>query len=146
MVIVNGGVNQDVAQSIWDNKPTGISPVGNTSIDIIDYAGNTKQIQFQRPTFTPLYVKVDISVFSNFPSDGVSQIKSAIFEYTSNISKIAPRVTPPRFFGAANSVIGHEINTLLVGTVDGSEGFDSFSLGFDEIASINISDIEVTIT
>jgi len=146
MVIVNGGVNQDVAQSIWDNKPTGISPVGNTSIDIIDYTGNTKQIQFQRPTFTPLYVKVDISTFSNFPSDGVSQIKSAIFEYTANISKIAPRVTPPRFFGAANSVIGHEINSLLVGTVEGSEGFDSFSLGFDEIASINISDIEVTIT
>jgi len=85
--VVQGGLDQDVADKIWEVKPAGIATFGNVNggsgVAVIDSQGNQQFMKFSRPI--PLYiwcyvefVKYDEEVF---PADGVNLIKEAIRDW-----------------------------------------------------------------
>lgn len=49
-IVVSGGNDQVIAQSIWRNKPAGIETYGTTSVSILDSEGVTHTVRFSRPT------------------------------------------------------------------------------------------------
>lgn len=87
-VVVYGGLDDEIAKAIFQRKAAGIQTCGNTTVSVSSIAGTSHDIKFSRPTPISIWVKVyDLVTDSNFPLDGVDQIKQILVEYIgSNIS------------------------------------------------------------
>ncbi len=121
-VIAVGGVDEDIANAIWLKKPAGILSFGSTTTQIIDSQGIPHDISFSRPTTVDIYVEVDLTTFAEYPANGDDLIKQAIVDYA-NGDLIAGRgfsladdVIYTRLYTPINSVQGHEIDALRIGT------------------------------
>lgn len=114
-VIVDGGIDTDVARAIWLNRPTGIRSQGNTRVDIIDSFGYIREINFSRPEAVELYVRMDISTNQDFPPNGEEQIKKNLVEYINSLV-ISEDVVYSRLYTPINKVIGHQVDSLEIST------------------------------
>lgn len=84
--LVKGGTDNDIAQAIFAKKPGGIKAYGTTStINVIDSQGITHPISFSRPTNTNVWIKVDVTTTSDYPSDGNTQIQTAVITYINSL-------------------------------------------------------------
>ena len=148
-VIVVGGDDVTIAQTIWDKKPAGITSFGSTTEAILDSQGISHDISFSRPTPVDIYVEVSVTPDSNYPSDGDDQIKLAIVGYA-NGDLVAGRgfslgddVIYTRLYTPINSVQGHEINDLRIAVTPSPTGTSNISIAATEIANFTISNITV---
>lgn len=98
--IVLGGIDADIAQSLWDTKAAGIQTYGNTYADIMDENGDTQRIYFSRPD--SLYIWIDISITrtseEDFPGNGATLIKQSIIAWTVSNILIGGDIFWQRFF------------------------------------------------
>jgi len=116
MPIVLGGISTNIAQSIWENKPLGIRSYGNTSVMIYDSQGFPHNIGFERPNPVTIYISLDITTNSEFPQDGEQAIKDAIAVYMEAQFGIGEDVIYSRLYTPINSIPGHQVNSLTIGT------------------------------
>lgn len=72
--------NDDIAQSIFDTKPGGISPFGSSSGVATDANGSAHTIPFTRVSRVDIWVTITLSTDSRYPADGDEQVKAAIVE------------------------------------------------------------------
>jgi len=79
-VVVDDGLDSDVAQVLWDNKPGATRYVGNIEYEIIDSQGFPHTMRWSRITFVAIYVTYEIEVDETFPYDGEDQIKANTVE------------------------------------------------------------------
>lgn len=140
-VIAVGGVDEDIADVIWLKKPAGILSFGNTTVQIIDSQGIPHDISFSRPTEIDIYVEVDLTTFPEYPANGDELIKQAIVDYA-NGELIAGRgfsladdVIYTRLYTPINSVQGHEIDALRIGTSPSPTGTSNIPIGATEISN-----------
>lgn len=140
-VIVAGGVDEDIGDVIWLKKPAGILSFGSTTVQIIDSQGIPHDISFSRPTTVDIYVEVDLTTFPEYPANGDDLIKQAIVDYA-NGDLIAGRgfsladdVIYTRLYTPINSVQGHEIDGLRIGTSPNPTGTDNIPIGATEISN-----------
>jgi uncharacterized phage protein gp47/JayE len=145
MVLIRGGLEQEITEVIWNNRPTGIPSFGNSFALIEDVFGNEKQVYFRRPAFVDVYVSVSLTTNFDFPADGVEQIRSALFEYIKSSSNVGDAVVYSRLYTPLNSVVGHQVDALTVGFSSSPTGTSNLAFAFDEIAKLEIGNIEVTI-
>lgn len=93
-VIVSGGNDNDIADTIFITGPAGIQAYGSTVVNITDSEGFSHNIGFSRPTDIYIFVNVDYELDGStpFPVDGEDQIKEAIIAYGNSIqdSKLIP--------------------------------------------------------
>src|SRR5690606_35248048 len=143
--LVVGGVPADIATVIWRNKPLGIGAEGNTSEFIFDSQGFQREIKFSRPTTVRIYISMELDTYAGFPSDGANQIKSALTDYFRSEFTIGQDVIYSRLFTPINSVPGHQVNSLFIGTTASPVGTGNINLSYDELASLNTDDIDITI-
>lgn len=71
--------NTQIAQAIWNSKPSGIRAFGQTAALAVDGTGKQQSVSFTRVTQLPIYFAV--TVVTNpitFPSAGVSLIQAAV--------------------------------------------------------------------
>lgn len=78
-VYVQGGDEHEIAETIFDKKPLGIQTYGDVSVDVNDIAGNSHIVKFSKPVVNPIYIKVNLTVDSEFNS--LSQVKTDIINY-----------------------------------------------------------------
>ena len=57
-IVVEGGDDTLIAQTIIASKPAGIQTYGSTQVEVFDNYGNPYQIQFSRPIQVPIYVAI----------------------------------------------------------------------------------------
>jgi len=143
MVLVAGGLEKEIAEAIWVNRPAGITTHGDSVFLITDIFGNLKEVYFQRPTMVDLYVSVEVSVDETFPPDGVEAIRSALFDYIKTTTDVGKGVTYSRLYTPINSVQGHQVNSLTVGLSPSPSGTTNISINYDEILKLEIGNIEV---
>ena len=143
MPIVLGGVSIDIANTIWENKPMGIRSYGDTVVVIFDTQGFSHNIGFERPDPLPIYITVNLTTDSNFPGTGVDDIKSALIAYFDSNLGIGDDVIWSRLFTPINTVKGHEVDSLFIGTSPNPTGTDSIPVSFDMIASLSSDNIIV---
>lgn len=143
LVLITGGFAQDIAYAIWNNKPTGINSQGNVSVEIVDSQGYTREIQFSRPDYVDIYVTMDIEETVLFPTDGENMIRAALAEYTEN-STMGKEVIYSRLYTPINSVPGHYINSLKIGTTPNPTGETNIPMNFDQVARIQPQNIIFT--
>jgi uncharacterized phage protein gp47/JayE len=82
-VIVQGGLDQDVVDKIWQVKPAGIATYGGSSGTAVDGAGNNQTVYYSRPTSRYGHVRIRYTAYTeeSLPADADSAIADAILEY-----------------------------------------------------------------
>ena len=130
-VIIEGGDNQEIANTIWTNKPAGIQAYGDISETIsIDDTSQTKTVAFSRPTEAEILVKVSYTKNKDesFPSNGEDLIKNAIVAYGNNLG-IYNDVISQRFFGSIFSACKGilSLNISVARKIDESNNVDYFN-------------------
>lgn len=143
--VVLGGLDQEVAEAIWKNRPLGIASTGNTTIPIKDSHSNIQTVSFTRPIEVPIYVKIVISpIDDGLEEGGVEKIKEAVAEYVNTSRKIGGEIVVSRLYTPVNTVQGHEVDSIVIGTSTGSMSPTKITLNYDQIALLRIEDVDVT--
>lgn len=142
--IVVGGLSQDIGNAIWQNKPIGILSYGNTSVNVTDVQGGTHIVSFSRPNALVIYISIDITTDVNFPANGNDAIRSAIIQYFADNLGTGDDVIYSRLYTPINSIPGHEVVSLKIGTTPSPIGTSNIVVAFDQIASISAINIEIT--
>jgi uncharacterized phage protein gp47/JayE len=145
MPIVLGGISTNIAQAIWENKPLGIRSYGNTIVTIYDSQGFPHDIGFERPNPVPIYISLDLTTNSEFPQDGEQVIKDAIAAYMEANFGIGEDVIYSRLYTPINSVPGHYINSLTIGTSPSPVGTSNIPIAFNELFSLDPNNIVITV-
>ena len=78
-VIVEGGANADIADVIYTNS-CGRGMRGSVSVDVPAVSGQVFEVNFDRPTPIPLYLKFDFQLTVELSAVNVSGIKNSIVE------------------------------------------------------------------
>ncbi len=133
LVLVEGGVSVEIAKAIWENRPGGILSVGNTTIQITDKFGYTRNISFSRPTNQSIYVQLSLTTDQNFPESGEDKIREAIINYLDSLT-IGQDVIYSRLYTPINSIPGHQVNSLLIGTDENNLSASNIVIPFDTVA------------
>lgn len=133
MVIVRGGNINDIAKVIFDNKAAGVRTQGNTTVSVNDTLGNPHNINFEVPEHQMVYINMNISVDTTFPSDGVIQIKQALTEYFKSFDA-GDDVIYSRLYTPINSVSGFQVNDLEIGFSQGVTSASNLVIDFNKIA------------
>lgn len=144
--IVLGGLDSEVANTIWKRKPLGIRSVGNTSVTIYDSQGFAHQIGFQRPAPVTIYINMNLTTDSNYPENGDESIKTDLVAYFNNNFGIGDDVVYSRLYTPINLVPGHQVNSLTVGTSPNPSSVSNIAIPFNAIASLSTANITITKT
>ncbi|MNQ04618.1 hypothetical protein D3C85_173360 [compost metagenome] len=147
--IVLGGSSQLIAETIWLNKPIGILSQGTTVVTITDSQGFPHDIGLQRPDPVTIYVEMEIEADPEapipLPGDAADQIKAAIISYADSNIGVGKDVIFSRMYTPINTVPGHQINSLFIGTTPSPVGTSNITIAFDELASFESANIVVNI-
>lgn len=144
--IVSGGLSTDIANAIWTNKPVGILSYGNTTVNVFDIQSPAQShaVSFSRPNPVVIYISMDITTDVNFPANGNDAIRSALIEYFAANFGTGDDVIYSRLYTPINSIAGHQVNTLTIGTSPSPVGVSNIVVGFDSIASLSSVNIIIT--
>lgn len=113
-IIITGGDDTDIANTIWEDKPLGVSTFGTTAVVIQDSAGFDKTVNFSRPVSQSIEVNIEYTKYSeeDFPANGEDLIKDSIVS-TGLLLAAGEDVIPKRFLGGVySSVSGVEELTI----------------------------------
>ena len=83
---------------------------------------------------------------ANYPADGADQIRSAILEYTQSEFGVGGDIIYSRLYTPINTVQGHQINSLFIGTSPSPTGTVNIPIDFDQIGSFSSVNISVSVT
>lgn len=133
LVLIDGGVSAEIARAIWENRPGGILSVGNTTVTIKDKYGYDREISFSRPTPIPIFIQLSLTTDQNFPENGQDKIREAIINYLESLT-IGQDVVYSRLYTPINSIPGHQVNSLLIGTDINALSTSNIVIPFDGIA------------
>lgn len=105
--VVSGGLNADIAQSMWRSKPAGIKSFGNTTVITLDSQGNNQAISFTRATNKYIWViaTIVLNPQESFSGNGLQLVSDAILAYGETLG-IAMDVLIQRVQSAVFSVQG----------------------------------------
>jgi uncharacterized phage protein gp47/JayE len=88
--VVVGGVDNEIAQKIFDKGPAGVEPCGNTRVSITDSEGFSWEIGFTRPENQFIWIKIlyELNPEESFPINGIEMIKDYIDEWGAANQKV----------------------------------------------------------
>lgn len=153
-VAVVGGVDLDVAKSIWRKKDLGCNMNGNTTVSVVDESGYSYpqpsySIKFHRPASLAIKFSVDIVNSSLLPSDVVAKTKAAIiarFNGTDGTTRerIGSLILASRYYGAISSAVPvASVVSIFIGTT--TVNLSQLLVGIDQRPTISESDITVNL-
>ena len=107
-VIVIGGDEQEICNIIWAVSPPGIEFVGDISHTVVDSAGRTQTVKFNRPVPRYIWIKISLTPYSEeiFPGDGAALIKQAIVDYAAEQMDVNKDVIRQRLYIPIYSIPG----------------------------------------
>ena len=150
--IVDGGDVTEIAQTIRGKKGQGVATYGKTSITVPDKYGNPHIINFSRSTDVPVYVSIELKVFTGYTSQVGEQIKQAVADYINSLT-IGDSVLLSRIYSPANlGVVSggnakyYDITELLIGKSAGSVAAANITIAYDESASCSTDNVLITVT
>lgn len=151
-VIVEAGgllINTAIAQAIWQNKPAGVgtycNPSTGVSVGITDSQNVPHTIKFDYAGTTPIYIALDINITSAFPTDGVTQIQTALVNWAEANYSIGTPVWTSQLYSAINTVPGFYVNTFYIDTSPSpSSSPATLTISKTNIATIIAANISVT--
>ena len=145
-VFVEGGDDQDIADTIWLAKPAGIETYGNQSTSVTDSQGFTQTINWSRPIAVDIYLEVDLVTTPSFVATE-AEIKQAFVDYaTDNLGIGDDVIVYPALMCVLNAFAGISDVTFRIGVAPGPTLDNNIPIDPEEIADFDTSRITVTIT
>lgn len=150
-IVVEGGLDADIAQEIWDNKPAGIETFGTETVAVLDSSNQSQNVNFSRTT--PIYLWVDVEYVKyseeSFPSGGEASIAQAVLDRGLE-HKQGEDVIDQRFFskiyGSVSGIQELIITLATSATPGGPPGTYSpgvVAIGAKELANFDLTRITV---
>lgn len=140
---VQGGTDQDVANTIFRVGGGGITLYGSLSKTFLDDSGSIQTIFFDRPQETPIYVKASIRVSDSFDqSEGTDDVKAAIEGYIESL-KMGDTVVTNQFFSNIYAIDGINYADVEIGTDKNKLSTNNIALTAFEIPVITDDNVEV---
>lgn len=133
-IVIDGSDDQTVAETIWPNKPAGIEPFGDLSIPIIDSQGFPKNVSFSRPTDVDIFIEVDLTTDSNFPSNGLVIAEANILAFGNGLGIGADIVVIPQLVCALNGISGITNIDIRIGKAASPTQSNNIAIDPDEIS------------
>ena len=100
-VVVNGGIDSEIAQVVWDTKPAGIYTYGSNSETVVDFNGYTQTVNFSPAT--PIYVTVRVTYATyaeeDLPIGAIDAAKDAILQFANDTLTMDDDIIAKRFLG-----------------------------------------------
>ncbi len=118
--VVEGGLDADIAESIYERKAAGIGTNGAESVDVIGADGSAHTILFDRVALAPVKIIVNRTTYAGYPVNGDELIKQAIVDYfASQLADgtdygIGDDVVSSRLYVPVHSVPGVRITSILI--------------------------------
>jgi uncharacterized phage protein gp47/JayE len=148
--VVEGGTDLAVATAIYSKRGIGCLTNGTMSVQVVDpINGTTTPIGFDRPTYTPIFVTIQIHGLTGYTSDIVGRIQAAVVSYLNSL-QIGESVTYSGVYGTALSVMPNlslptfSIRSLATGTSANPTGTTDISLAFNQVAKGIAANVSVT--
>jgi uncharacterized phage protein gp47/JayE len=99
--VISGGLNQAVADKLFEVKPAGIETYGNTSIQVFDENGDVQTCHFSRPLDKFAWIRVTVVTLNEeevLTSEIIQTIKDAVMAYSDTVG-IGEDIITQRFYG-----------------------------------------------
>ncbi len=140
--------DEEIAQTIWDSKPSGGQTVGTTSQEVLDSTGIPRPVYFSRATVVNVWLEYDATVDSNFfPLTGADLIKLAAAAYGVSRLNLGLDVFAMAFKAQALTVAGVlDVPALRLGFTASPVGTANLTITGRQIANIDTSRITVDVT
>jgi hypothetical protein len=142
-VLVLGGSEADIVQSIFDNKAAGIETYGSSSAVVVDSQGNNHTINYSRPSSITIWLNVTLTVDVDYPTDGDAQVEAAILAYGAALDVGDDVVVFPYLVGAIVGIPGITDVVIDIGTSDPPSGDANIAITETEIAVFDSGRITV---
>jgi uncharacterized phage protein gp47/JayE len=148
-VIAVGGEDEDIANAIFIKKTLGVTPFGTTTVVVNDNQGIEHNISFSRPNKIDIYVEVNLTTFSTYPSEGDAQIKQAIVDYAQgNLIEgrgffLGDKVIHSEIYTPINTISGHTVDSMFIKTSSPADQTSDISISVSEVSNFTISNITV---
>lgn len=158
-VVVLGGGDEEIAQTIHDQSPALCGYYGDTTVNITDSQEISYGVSFVRPAQVPIYLTIQLKVINAtvWPVDAESTIKQAIVDYsllgayslgiTEGYTQegYAPgqSVYVSELYVPINSVPGAQIVSCFVGKTSEPES-PYVTIEWDEICAFDQDNISIT--
>ena len=151
MVIVEGGSDTDIGDEILRSKPLGIPTNGTTT-----HTSGGRTARFTRVDLLPVKVNVTIQLRSNFPGNGIQQIRQRVVDWVSGDwssgvgdfdttgLQIGEYLDINRLYSPINSVQGHIVTALEF--TDSMDNAISSPITLNQRITLVFSDVNVTVT
>lgn len=144
-VVVEGGDEQLVAETIWKYHPAGIETTGSITRTIVDGDGEEQTVKFSRPTIIYIRMQVDYTKDDEeaFALTGEDGIKQAALSYGNTLG-IGKDVNPQRFFGTIfTSVQGVESLVIRISSSTDLMAWSAYTTSPISISRTQSTDFDV---
>jgi uncharacterized phage protein gp47/JayE len=148
-VVVAGGDDQLIAETIRVKKAPGCDLYGNTTVIRPTVYGDPVEIQYWRPNQVVVGLRLDLRTTTDYTVDIGEQIKYAIADYVNQID-IGDRISlnklyvPAGLYGALEART-YELDSIQL-IINGSPKIGDYTLAFNEVAFCDSDDIEISVT
>jgi uncharacterized phage protein gp47/JayE len=146
-VLVLGGEDQDIFDTILATKAAGIATYGGETGTATDASDNDHTIYFTRPTEKDVYITVDVTVLGSlWPSDGEDQVAAALVAFGDDLDT-GDDVVRSQLFGPVRTVSGvYDVTNIKLGFSAAPAGTTNLTIATREIAAFDTSRIVVNVT
>jgi hypothetical protein len=136
--------NDAIAQVIWNFRPGGIRPVGNTSGNAVDKLGITRAVPFSRAVATPIYISYTLSTGPGYI--GAAAVAAAVASACNAQFKEAGQTVIALFVRALPlAQLGVlDVTAFAIGTAPSPSAASNIAIGTFGIARFDTSRISVT--
>lgn len=144
-VIVNGGLDNDIAKVVWETKPLAKQTHGNTQVIVKDFNGYDKTVKFSRPIEKYIFIDVRYSPYTEevLPNGAIDNAKLAIKRYADNNLTINTDVIAKRFLGSIYSAsTGFGDVVVKVASSANPQTIPSYPADYSDV--IAVADNEIT--
>ncbi len=120
-VVLDGGVDTDIATALFNTKGGGIATVGTNSANHTDSQGTVHSVAFSRPAIRDIWIDIDVTVDAEYPADGDTQVADALKAFGDANYGIGDDVIPlPELVGSIALIPG--IRDVAIGVLDVPDG------------------------
>jgi len=145
-VIVLGGDNQEIADTIFAVKAAGIETFGVITEIVVDSQGTSHSIEFSRPTAVPIYVIINVVANSDFPIGGDVTMRQLLADYGTASFSIGDDVLHHKLFCPLDNILGVVEMEILIGIAPGPTLENNIVIGDVEISDWDTANITVNVT
>lgn len=149
-MVVTGGDDQEIANTIMIGKGTGVSTYGSTTADYTYFWGKIQPVNFQRPVVVPIFVKVNISARRGYSTNIGAAIQAAVVAWINalgvGVDVEVSALTVPAYQNSPTQPTQYKVQDILISRVSSSDvAPEDVDLSFIEQATTVTADVLINV-